>query len=78
MLRRVGIGLLWALGGYLAGAVAGGLLVQALSSNRFDRRMETAMTGAFVTGPLAAVVAFVLGAVRAGRGRPRGDARAEP
>jgi hypothetical protein len=43
------MGLLWGAAGYLAGAFGGGLLVSAFSSNHFDRAMEAAMTGAFVT-----------------------------
>jgi hypothetical protein len=38
-----------------------------MSSNTFDRDMEAAMTGAFVIGPLVGVVAFAIGAWRAGR-----------
>ena len=72
MLRRVGIGVLWGTGGYLLGALGGGLLINILSANSFDREMEAAMTGAFVTGPLAATVAFVVGVIRAGR--PAGQA----
>jgi hypothetical protein len=65
--RRIGFGLLWGTAGYLAGAFGGGVLVNALSSNRFDRGTEAAMTGAFVTGPLLALVAFGVGAWRGGR-----------
>ena len=67
MLRRLGIGFLWAIGGYLVGAFGGGLLVYALSTNRFDRDMEAGMTGAFFTGPVLAIIAFVVGALWAGR-----------
>jgi len=73
VIRRIGIGLLWAVAGYVAGAVAGGLLVAAFSANRFDRSMEASMTGAFVTGPLLAVIAFVAG-VRWTGARPPGGA----
>lgn len=66
-MRRFWTGLLWALIGYVAGAFGGGLLVSLLSSNSHDRSLEAAMTGAFVLGPLAAVVAFAVGYVRAGR-----------
>ena len=65
-MRRFWTGLLWALIGYVAGAFGGGLLVSLLSSNSHDRSLEAAMTGAFVLGPLAAVVAFAVGYVRAG------------
>lgn len=67
MLRRVGFGILWGIGGYLCGAFGGGFLISQLTSNNFDGSVEAAMTGAFVTGPLAGVMAFVIGAVRAGR-----------
>jgi len=66
-MRRFWTGLLWALIGYVAGAFGGGLLVSLLSSNSHHRSLEAAMTGAFVLGPLAAVVAFAVGYVRAGR-----------
>jgi hypothetical protein len=69
VLKRVGVGLLWGVVGYVCGAFAGGWLVAQLSSNSFDRDMEAAMTGAFVIGPLAGCVAFAIGAWRA---RPRG------
>jgi hypothetical protein len=70
-MRRALIGLLWAIPGYLAGAFGGGYLVSVLSSNTFDRSMEAAMTGAFILGPLAAVVAFAIGAIRAKPSQPR-------
>jgi hypothetical protein len=65
MLRRLLIGLLWAVPGYLVGAFGGGYLVSVMSSNQHDRSLEAAMTGAFVFGPLAALVAFIAGAIRA-------------
>ncbi len=75
MLRRAGIGLLWAVPAYLAGAFGGGYLVSILSSNAHDGSVEAAMTGAFVTGPLAAVAAFAAGGTWAGRARqPRSPA----
>ena len=61
MLRRIGIGLLWAVVAYLVGAFGGGYLVSLLSSNQHDKEMEAAMTGAFVFGPLAAIVGFAIG-----------------
>jgi hypothetical protein len=65
--RRFAIGLLWAIAGYGAGALAGYFLVVQLSSNGHDRSVEAAMTGAFVFGPAAALFAFIAGVVRAGR-----------
>jgi cation transporter-like permease len=52
--------LLCAVGGYVAGALLGALLVGTLSSNRHDRSMETAMTAIFVVGPIGAVVGGLL------------------
>jgi hypothetical protein len=69
MLRRVGFGFLWGAIGYLCGAFGGGFLISQLSSNNFDGDVEAAMTGAFVTGPLVGVIAFIIGAVRAGRAK---------
>jgi hypothetical protein len=68
--KRVAIAAIWAVGGYLVGGFGGGLLINALSSNQFDRSVEAAMTGAFVTGPLGGVIAFIVGFVRSGRTKP--------
>ena len=65
MLRRLLIGFLWAVPGYLVGAFGGGFLLSVMSSNEHDLSVEAAMTGAFVFGPLAALIAFIVGAVRA-------------
>lgn len=48
-----------AVGGYLAGAVAGYFFVTSLSANTHDRSVEAAMTAAFVAGPAGALVAIV-------------------
>lgn len=48
-----------AFGGYVGGFLIGMAVVTALSSNRHDKSMETAMTGAFVFEPLGAVLAMV-------------------
>ncbi len=37
-----------------------------LSSNSHDRDLEAAMAGAFVFGPLAALVGFVVGVIKGG------------
>ena len=66
-MRRVGWGLLGAIGGYLIGAFGGGLAISVLSSNQHDRSVEAAMTGAFVLGPLGAVVGCVWGVIRGGK-----------
>ena len=46
-MKRFGIALLWAVGGYLVGAFGGGWLVSHFSSNTHDRSVEAAMSGAF-------------------------------
>jgi hypothetical protein len=58
-MKRFGIALLWAVGGYLAGAFGGGWLVTQFSSNMHDRSVEAAMSGAFFFGPVLAVAAFI-------------------
>lgn len=63
-MRRVLVGLLYAVPSYLLGAFGGGYAVSLLSSNQHDRSVEAAMTGAFVLGPVAAVIAFVAGVIR--------------
>ena len=60
-MRRFLIALLAALAGYLVGGFGGGWLVSVLSSNTHDVSVEAAMTGAFVTGPLTAVITFIAG-----------------
>jgi uncharacterized membrane protein YfcA len=70
--RRLVIGFLSGLVGYLLGAIGGGLLVALLSSNTHDRSVEAAMTGAFVLGPLAAIVGFVIGFLRTKGAGPTG------
>lgn len=44
--------------GYVIGAFGGGVLVSTFSSNQHDRSLEAAMIGAFVCGPIAAVLTF--------------------
>ena len=69
-MKRFAVAMLWAMGGYVVGAFGGGLLIGALSANQFDPSVEAAMTGAFVTGPLAGAIAFVVAFVRGGRAKP--------
>jgi len=40
--------------------LGGMFLIEAFSSNRHDRSVEAAMTGAFVVGPLMAVAAVIV------------------
>lgn len=74
MSKRIAMGVLGAVLGYLLGAFGGGFLVSVLSSNTHDRSVEAAMTGAFVLGPLAAVVGALVGIWRTKASRPPGDA----
>jgi hypothetical protein len=69
-MRRLGIGFLFAVVGYLAGAFGGGLLITAFGEPKIDLQVEAAMTGAFVIGPLVAFVAFAVGAAWAGTKPP--------
>ena len=69
-MKRIGIGLLCAVAGYVIAAFVSYFLIGALSSNMHDRSVEAAMTSAFVFGPLGAVFGFVVGfmlGVRAAR-----------
>ena len=66
-MKRFGLGLLFAIGGYIAAALTGYFLIGQLSSNTHDRSVEAAMTSAFVIGPLGAIVGFVVGFIRGGR-----------
>lgn len=52
--------------GYGICAVAGYFLVMAISTNRHDKSVEAVMTAAFVIGPLGAIVAGFLAALRGG------------
>lgn len=70
-MKRVGVVLLYAAGGYLISAIAGYFLVGVLSSNTHDRSVEAAMTGVFVAGPLGAVAFAIAGVLRSGRGATR-------
>ena len=66
-MARLGRGILWAILGYVSGALLVYALVMLVSSNTHDRALEAGMTGAFIGGPLCAIVAFVMGLLR----RPR-------
>ena len=65
-MKRFGIALLYAIGGYVVAAFACYFLIGQFSSNMHDRSVEAAMTSVFAWGPLGAVVAFIIGFVRHG------------
>jgi hypothetical protein len=54
--------------GYIVGALLGAGAVELVSPNTHDKSVEMAMTGAFVTGPIGAVMGAVAGWMRARRG----------
>jgi hypothetical protein len=60
-LKTIGVALMSAFGGYVAGVPLGMFLAEHLSANRHDRSTEAAMTAALVIGPLIALVAGVGG-----------------
>ena len=62
-MKRFLLSVLVAAAGYIVGAVAGYVLIGQLSPNSHDRSVEAAMTAAFVTGPLGALVAFAAGMI---------------
>lgn len=59
-IAKIGIAFLSALIGYVVGAFGGGTIVSYLSQNRHDKSVEAAMTGAFVTGPILAIIVFII------------------
>ena len=67
MARRMLFGVLGVVPGYIGGAVLGYFMIEGLSSNMHDRSVEAVMTGAFFTGPLIAVIGFIIGFVFGGR-----------
>jgi hypothetical protein len=73
-MKRFGIGLLFAIGGYITVAAASYFLVMQFSANRHDRELEAAMTSVFFFGPVGAVLAFVWGLVRSGKSAAKSNA----
>ena len=65
LIKRVALSFALGLLGYVIGLFGGLGLVLLLSSNEHDRSMEAAMTGAFVVGPLTALLFAIVGFVRA-------------
>jgi Na+/proline symporter len=69
-MKTFGLSVLAAIGGYLMGLFGGMLAIETFSSNRHDKSLEAAMTGAFVFGPLMAVVAVMATVIFRSRHRP--------
>ena len=67
MLRRLLFALLGLVLGYLCGLFGGLGLFPLLSDNHFDRGVESAMTSAFVIGPLIALIGAGIGFWKGGR-----------
>ena len=63
VLKILGVAFLSGAAGYLAGVPLGMGLIKAFSTNTHDKAMEAAMTGAFVVGPLVALLAAVTGGI---------------
>lgn len=58
-MKTVGIALLAAIVGYVVGLFGTMTAIQLFSSNQHDKSMEAAMTGAFVGGPLIAIISVL-------------------
>jgi hypothetical protein len=61
VLQRLTWVLVGALVGYLLGAIAGGLLVSALSGNSYDREQEIFTTALLIGGPIGALLGAGIG-----------------
>ena len=59
-MKTFGLAVLAAIGGYVIGLFGGMLLIETFSTNRLDKCLEAAMTGAFVIGPFMAVAAVIV------------------
>jgi hypothetical protein len=55
------LALLCAVPGYFVGLFGCLFLLPLISQNRHDAQLEAAMTGAFIFGPLAAILGFIAG-----------------
>ena len=59
-MKTFSLGVLAAFCGYAIGMLSGMFLIETFSSNRHDRSVEAAMTGAFVVGPMMAILAVIV------------------
>jgi predicted peroxiredoxin len=58
-MKTFGAALLAAILGYVVGLFGTMAAIELFSSNTHDKSMEAAMTGAFVSGPLIAVISMI-------------------
>ena len=58
-MKTFGMALLAAIFGYVVGLFGTMAAIELFSSNQHDKSMEAAMTGAFVGGPLIAVISVI-------------------
>ena len=58
-MKAFGVALLAAILGYIVGLFGTMAAIELFSSNQHDKSMEAAMTGAFVGGPLIAVISMI-------------------
>ena len=58
-MKTFGIALLAAIFGYIVGLFGTMAAIELFSSNQHDKSLEAAMTGAFVGGPLIAVISVI-------------------
>jgi predicted peroxiredoxin len=58
-MRTFGVALLATILGYIVGLFGTMAAIELFSSNQHDKSMEAAMTGAFVGGPLIAVISMI-------------------
>ena len=59
-MKSFGVALLSAILGYIVGLFGTMAAIEIFASNTHDKSMEAAMTGAFVGGPLMAVVSVIV------------------
>lgn len=59
-MKTFGVVLLAAILGYVVGVFGVMAAIEIFSSNQHDKSLESAMTGAFVGGPLIAVISVIV------------------
>jgi len=59
-MKTFGLVLLATIGGYVIVLFGGMFFIEIFSTNRLDKSLEAAMTGAFVIGQLMAVAAVIV------------------